>query len=103
MFAAVSTGSASESTVIVVNSNDVARSVDSGANFTKLNNVLPHGSARSVTSDGSGNWVVSHDSGRMSFSNDDGETWSSGTSSGIQFGTGTEDIDAVAVDKVLPL
>jgi len=103
MFASVSTGSASESTVIVVNSNDVARSVDSGANFTKLNNVLSHGSARSVTSDGDGNWVVSHDDGRMSFSNDDGETWSSGTASGIQFGTGTEDIDAVAVDKILPL
>ena len=103
MFASVSTGSASESTVIVVNSNDIARSVDSGANFTKLNNVLPHGSARSVTSDGDGNWVVSHDSGRISFSNNDGETWSSGTASGIQFDSGTEDIDAVAVNKVLPL
>ena len=104
MFAAVSTGSASESTVIVVNSNDVARSVDSGANFTKLNNVLPHGSARAVTSDGSGNWVATHDGGKISFSTDDGETWSDGTASGnVTFGSGTEDIDAVAVDKVLPL
>jgi len=102
-FAAVSTGSAAHSTVIVVNSNDVARSVDSGANFTKLNNVLPHGSARSVTSDGNGNWVVSHDDGKISFSNDDGESWSNGTASGIQFGSGTEDIDAVAVNKLLPL
>ena len=103
MFASVSTGSASQSTVIVVNSNDVARSVDSGANFTHLNNALPHGSARSVTSDGEGNWVVTHDAGLVSFSNNDGETWSSGTASGIVFTSGTEDIDAVAVDKVLPL
>ena len=104
MFASVSTGSASESTVCVVNSNDVARSVDSGATFTKLTNVLPHGSARSITSDGDGNWVASHDGGKISFSNDDGETWSDGTASGnVTFGSGTEDIDAVAVDKVLPL
>ena len=88
----------------MVNSNDVARSVDSGANFTKLNNVLPHGSARAVTSDGSGNWVATHDGGKISFSTDDGETWSDGTASGnVTFGSGTEDIDAVAVDKVLPL
>ena len=103
MFASVSTASASESTVCVVNSNDVARSTDSGATFTKLNNVLPHGSARSVISDGNGNWVVSHDDGKISFSNDDGETWSNGTTSGITFGSGTEDIDAVAVNKLLPL
>ena len=103
MFASVSTGSASQSTVIVVNSDDVARSIDSGANFTKYTNALPHGSARSVTSDGNGNWVVSHDSGRISYSNDDGASWSSGTDSGIQFTSGTEDIDAVAVNKYLPL
>ena len=102
MFASVSTASASESTVCVVNSNDVARSTDSGATFTKLANVLPHGSARSVISDGNGNWVVSHDDGDISFSNDDGETWSSGAN-GLVFNSGTEDIDAVAVNKLLPL
>ena len=102
MFASVSTGSASQSTVIVVNTNDVARSVDSGANFTKLSNVLPHGSARSVVSDGSGNWVVTHDDGDISYSNDDGETWNSGAN-GLVFNAGTEDIDAVAPNKVLPL
>ena len=103
MFASVSTGSAAQSTVIVVNSNDVARSVDSGANFTLLTNSLPHGSARSVVSDGAGNWVISHDSGKISYSSDDGQTWSNGTPSGIQFGSGTEDIDVVAVNKLLPL
>ena len=56
-----------------------------------------------MTSDGAGNWVVSHDGGKMSFSNDDGETWSNGTDNAIVFGSGTEDIDAVAVDKILPL
>lgn len=104
MFASVSTGSASESTVIVVNSDDVARSIDSGATFTKYTNALPHGSARSVTSDGDGNWVVTHDSGKISYSNDDGASWSDGTDSGaVTFGSATEDIDAVAVNKYLPL
>jgi hypothetical protein len=102
MFASVSTGSASQSTVIVVNSDDVSRSTDSGATFTKLANVLPYGSARSVTSDGNGNWVVTHDAGGISYSNDDGATWSSGAN-GLVFNAGTEDIDAVAVNKILPL
>ena len=102
MFASVSTGSASQSTVIVAGSNDIRRSVDSGANFTSLNNVLSSGDARSIISDGNGNWVVTHDDGDISYSNDDGETWSSGAN-GLVFNAGTEDIDAVAVNKYLPL
>lgn len=103
MWACVSTGSASESTVIVVNASTVCRSVDSGATFTKDATALPHSNARSVAGDGTGTWVVTHDAGRISYSSDDGETWSSGTPSAIVFDSGTEDIDQVAPSKFLPV
>jgi len=102
MFASISTGSASESTVIVVNSDDMARSTDSGATFTRTQNCLPFGSANGISSDGSGNWVVVHNGGDISYSNDDGATWSTGVENLI-FTSGTEAIKSVAPDKVLPL
>ena len=102
MFASISTGSASESTVIVVNSDDMARSTDSGANFTRTQNCLPFGSANGISSDGAGNWVVVHNGGDISYSNDDGETWTTGIEN-LVFSSGTEAITAVAPDKVLPL
>ena len=102
MFASISTGSASESTVIVVNSDDMARSTDSGANFTRTQNCLPFGSANGISSDGAGNWVVVHNGGDISYSNDDGETWSIAIEN-LVFTSGTEAIKSVAPDKVLPL
>jgi len=100
--AAVSTASADYATVIVVNSNDIVRSTDSGATYDHLLNVLPYGSARACAGDGQGNWVATHDDGRVSYSNDDGATWAIGSSE-ITFDSGTEDIDTVAVNKYLPL
>jgi len=106
MFASISTGSASESTVIVVNSDDMARSTDSGATFTRTQNCLPFGSANGISSDGSGNWVVVHNGGDVSYSNDDGQTWNTGVEN-LSFVfpgfTSTEAIKSVAPNKVLPL
>ena len=100
--AATSTASSDHATIVIVNSDDLARSTDSGATFVRTVNALPYGSARAVASDGQGNWVATHDSGKVSYSNDDGQTWSVG-SSGVTFDSGTEDIDSVAVNKYLPL
>ena len=100
--ACVSTASSGLSTVIVVNSNDIWRSVDSCANGSYMVNVLPYGSANGIAGDGNGNWVVVHNGGDISYSVDDGTTWSSGVEN-LAFDTGTENINHIAVNKYLPL
>ena len=105
---ATSTASADYATVIVVNSNDVSRSTDSGANFTKMLNVLPFGSGRAIATDGEGVWMVGHDDSRVSYSIDDGTTWSTakdGTqvSNGGWGSGGDSDIDGIAASVFLPL
>jgi len=100
--ACVSTASAGHSTVIVVNSNDIWRSVDSAATGLYMQNVLPYGSANAIACDGNGNWVVVHNGGDISYSTDDGTTWSSGVEN-LVFDSGTENINHIAINKFLPI
>lgn len=96
---AVSTGSAAHSTIMAVNSNDLAKSHDSGANFTYFSNALPHGSAATIIGDGRGTWIVGHDGSDISISVDDGATWIDAASEI----SGGDDTDMMAFNILLPV
>ena len=104
---------AANGTAIIVVGDNVARSTNSGVDWTYTENALPNGSARDVYGDGNGNWVAVHDSGRVSISTDNGANWAEqsgvqdgGSNTNLRFPTGgsnIEDLDAVCCDVILPI
>lgn len=91
-------------TVIIVQSNAIARSTNGGQDFTRTNGTLPRVDARDVASDGQGTWIAVHDSGRVSVNASDGApgSWAEQTGGQLTFPSGTENIEAVASNVLLP-
>ena len=102
-------------TIIIISQNDISRSTDTGASFTKHLNVLPKNDAHNggIGTDGNGNWIVVHDGGWVSISTDDGLNWTGqtgvqdgGSATNLRFPTGgnnVESLDAVCADVFLPV
>jgi len=104
-----------DGTVIIVQSNAIARSTNAGQDWTRTNSTLPRTDARDVATDGGGNWIAVHDSGRVSINTSDGAPGSwveqtgvqdGGSNTNLRFPTGggnVEDLEAVAADVLLPV
>ena len=102
-------------TVIIVQSNAIARSTNAGQDWTRTNSTLPRTDARDVGTDGAGNWIAVHDSGRVSLNTSDGAPGSwveqtgvqdGGSNTNLRFPTGgsnVEDLEAVAANVLLPV
>ena len=95
-------------TIIIVAGDDISRSTDTGANFTKTTNTLNRSGSRHIATDGNGTWVVVYDSGRVDINTNNGApgSWVEQTGGQLTFpssGANVENLDAVAADVYLPV